>query len=73
MASNREISRLFNLYAELLLLHNKNEALAKQLSGAAFRLRSISEEVAELNKSEQAKQFRADIILLLEELKKANP
>jgi DNA polymerase (family X) len=70
MASNREISRLFNLYAELLLLHNKNEALAKQLSGAAYRLRNISEDVLELKKSEQLKQFRADIILLLEEIKK---
>ena len=70
MASNREISRLFNLYAELLLLHNKNEALAKQLSGAAYRLRNISEDVLELKKSEQLKQFRSDIILLLEEIKK---
>src|SRR5688572_9161728 len=70
MASNREISRLFNLYAELLLLHNKNESLAKQLSGAAYRLRNISEDVLELKKSEQVKQFRADIILLLEEIKK---
>src|SRR5688572_14020667 len=70
MASNREISRLFNLYAELLLLHNKNEALAKQLSGAAYRLRNISEDVLELKKTEQLKQFRADIILLLEEIKK---
>ena len=70
MASNREISRLFNLYAELLLLHNKNEALAKQLSGAAYRLRNISEDVLELKRSEQLKQFRADIILLLEEIKK---
>jgi DNA polymerase (family X) len=70
MASNREISRLFNLYAELLLLHNKNEALARQLSGAAFRLRSMSEDLLTLKKSEQLKQFRADIILLLEELNK---
>lgn len=31
MVSNHEIARLFNLYAELLLLHQKDEKLAATL------------------------------------------
>ena len=69
MASNREISRLFNLYAELLLLHNKNEGLAKLLSGAAYRLRNIDEEILQLKKAELSSQFRPEIINILQELK----
>src|SRR4051794_20462472 len=69
MMSNREISRLFNLYAELLLLHNKNEGLSKVLSGAAYRLRDIDEQVFALSKADLATYFRPDIILILEELK----
>ena len=34
--SNPEISRLFSLYAELLLLHQKDEKLAALLSGASY-------------------------------------
>src|SRR3954467_341104 len=67
MASNREISRLFNLYAELLLLHNKNEDLSKQLSGSAYRLRNM-DEVGGLPKDELAKLFRPRIIRFIEEL-----
>ena len=68
--SNREISRLFNLYAELLLLHQKDERLAALLSGAAYRLRNISEEIVELNKEELSKLFRDEIINVIEEIKK---
>jgi DNA polymerase (family 10) len=67
MASNREISRLFNLYAELLLLHNKNEDLAKQLSASAYRLRNM-DEVGDLSKDELEKLFRPTIISFIEEL-----
>jgi len=70
MASNREISRLFNLYAELLLLHKKNEGLARLLSGAAYRLRNINENVLDLNKQELAKQFRPELISIMEEIKR---
>jgi DNA polymerase (family 10) len=69
MASNREISRLFNLYAELLLLHNKNENLSKLLSGAGYRLRNINENILELNKTELLKQFRPELINIIEEIK----
>jgi DNA polymerase (family 10) len=51
MPSNREISKLFTLYAELLLLHNEDERLAALLSGAAYRLRNITEQVASLTKA----------------------
>jgi len=57
MISNREIRRLFSLYSELLLLHRKDERLAVLLSGAAYRLRNISEPVTSLNKSELLKSF----------------
>ena len=39
MPSNKELSRLFNVFSELLLLHEKDERLAVLLSGAAYRLR----------------------------------
>ena len=61
MPSNREISRLFSLYAELLLLHKKDERLAVLLSGAAYRLRNISEEVISLNKQKLSELFRPEI------------
>jgi len=70
MPSNREISRLFSLYAELLLLHKKDERLAVLLSGAAYRLRNISEEVISLNKQKLSELFRPEINLLFIELQK---
>jgi DNA polymerase (family 10) len=70
MASNREISRLFGLYAELLLLHDKNESLSSLLSGAAYRLRNINEQVLELDKDQLSKLFRPELIRILGQLKK---
>jgi DNA polymerase (family 10) len=70
MVSNREISRLFGLYAELLLLHNKNEGLANLLSGASYRLRRFDEPLLELDKTQLSKLFRPEIIIILNELKK---
>ena len=71
MASNREISKLFSIYAELLLLHNKNEDLANLLSGAAYRLRNINEELLALDNAQLSKLFRPEIIQILKEFKKA--
>jgi len=70
MTSNREISRLFSTYAELLLLHNKNERLADFLSGAAYRLRNLSEEVGTLDKEQLKKLFRPEILPIISELHK---
>jgi len=69
MVSNREIQRLFSLYAELLLLHDQNQRLAGLLSGAAYRLRNINEEVLAMNKKELGDHFRPEIIKVLDELK----
>ena len=71
MISNREISRLFGLYAELLLLHNKNEGLANLLSGASYRIRRIDEPVLEIKKDELSKLFRSELMPVFEELRKA--
>jgi DNA polymerase (family 10) len=51
-----------------LLLHRKDERLAVLLSGAAYRLRNISEPVTSLNKSELLKSFRPEITPLIDEL-----
>ena len=69
MASNHEISRLFGLYAELLLLHRQDEKLASLLSGAAYRIRRMSEEAASLKKNDLLKIFPPQISSLVDKLK----
>ena len=71
MISNREISRLFSLYAELLQLHNKNEGLANLLSGASYRIRRIDEPLGELKKDQLSKLFRPELMPVFDELKKS--
>ena len=71
MISNREISRLFSLYAELLQLHNKNEGLANLLSGASYRIRRIDEPLGELKKDQRSKLFRPELMSVFDELKKS--
>jgi DNA polymerase (family 10) len=71
MLSNREISRLFSLYAELLLLHKKDERLAALLSGASYRLRNITESVTQLSHKDLLKQFREEIVTILNEIKQS--
>src|SRR6476659_3196572 len=61
MISNREISRLFSIYAELLLLHGDNEGLAALLSAAAYRIRKITEDVSGLHKKELSNLFGPEI------------
>jgi DNA polymerase (family 10) len=70
MTTNRNISRLFGLMAELLLLHGKDERLAGLLSGASYRIGKMAEEVAELPKADLTKLFRPEIIRLINELNK---
>ena len=69
MGDNREISRLFNLFAELLLLHGNDERLAGLLSGAAYRIPRLNGEVLEMSKGQLKELFRPAIIGLLEELR----
>ena len=56
MISNREMSRRFALYAELLLPH-RNERLAALLSRASYRLRNLIENVTGLSKEGLLKLF----------------
>ena len=70
MVSNRQIRRLFTLYAELLSLHERNEKLAKVLSGAGYRIGKLPTEVLELNKTDLSTLFRPEIIAILGELKR---
>src|ERR1044071_7640808 len=72
MVSNREISRLFRLYAELLLLHHVDEGLSELLSGAAYRLPKMTDEVITLEKNELSKFFRPQIVNLIDKLKRTN-
>jgi DNA polymerase (family 10) len=72
MTSNRELRRLFSVYAELLLLHGKDEHLSHLLSGAAFRLRRMNEESMELTRDELLKEFRPQVVKIITELKETN-
>ena len=72
MISNREISRAFSLYAELLLLHNQNERLSALLSGASYRIRRMNEDIISLSKPELLKLFKPDIVTILIELRKTS-
>ena len=69
MLSNREISKLFNVYAELLLLHKKDARLAALLSGAAYRLRNITQGIVSMNKKELIALFRPELVTVIDELK----
>src|SRR5215217_3988889 len=71
MVSNGEISRAFSLYAELLLLHEQDERLAALLSGAAYRIRKIDEDVISLNKAELAKYFKPELVSIIIQLQKS--
>lgn len=66
--SNRELQRLFTLYAQLLTLHGQDQKLAGLLSGAAYRLRKMNEEVTSLEKKELAKHFRFEILQVINQL-----
>jgi DNA polymerase (family 10) len=72
MVTNAEIRRLFDLYAELLLLHDKDQRLAGLLSGAAYRIRNRSTGVMDAPAAELAKEFRPPIVRVLKELKRSS-
>ncbi|WP_052273423.1 DNA polymerase/3'-5' exonuclease PolX [Flavihumibacter solisilvae] len=69
MVSNSELSRLFSIFAELLLLHDKNVRLAGLLPGAAYRLKRMNAEVMEVAVKELAAQFRPQVAGIIRELK----
>jgi len=70
MIPNREIRRLFSLYAELLDLHRQDARYAKVLSSAAFYIRRFREDIMSLDKARVSKLFRPRIARLLIELQK---
>lgn len=69
MFANREIRRAFGLYAQLLLLHEKDERLAVLLSGAAYRIGRMDDAIMDLRVKEWKKLFRAPIVSILEKLR----
>jgi DNA polymerase (family 10) len=68
MPANRELSRLLNLYAELLQLHQQNERLAALLTGAAYRIRNVEEPVTQMPEAELTNSFRPEIVSIIKEL-----
>lgn len=72
MLSNKEISRAFSLYAELLLLHQKDERLSELLSGAAYRIRRMEDVVTTMDDDELKNSFRPQIIQIVTEIKKSS-
>jgi DNA polymerase (family 10) len=70
MISNREIRRLFSLYAELLDLHRQDAMFAKALSSAAYYTRRFREDIMFLDKARISQMFRPPIARLLFELQK---
>jgi DNA polymerase (family X) len=68
MASNKEISRLLNLYAELLQLHGKDERLSQILSGSSYRIRQVEEPINKMAPEALRNLFRPEIVAIINEL-----
>lgn len=68
MVTNQDIARQFRLYAELLLLHQKDERLSDHLAGAAYTIQHMDEAVASLPPQERCKRFRPTITPILDTL-----
>jgi DNA polymerase (family X) len=68
MTSNREIARLFHLYAELLQLHSKSDRLSGLLAGASYRVRRLDDEIASMPANEISILFRPEIVKIINEL-----
>jgi DNA polymerase (family 10) len=70
MPSNREISRLFDLYAELLDVHGQEERLSDLLSGAAYRVGRLDQELGQFRESQLTELFCPEVVSVLTEVKK---
>jgi len=68
MLSNKEIRRIFHLYAELLRVHEMEEKLAATLSSAAYYIRRFKQDIITLKRPEIKKLFKPDIANLIVEL-----
>jgi DNA polymerase (family 10) len=69
MVNNKEVRQRFQLFAELLQLHEADEDLSKALAGASYRISQMSEQLIDLDLAELKKQFRSSILKLIIELK----
>ncbi len=69
MISNREIRRQFNIFSELLQLHQQDEKFSHLLSGAAYRIGQMEEEVINLSSTELKKLFHPEVAEKIIELK----
>jgi DNA polymerase (family 10) len=69
MPSNRELSRQFDLYAELLDLHGREERFSDLLSGAAYRVGRLDEEVMLLEASRLNELFRPEVVDVINEVR----
>ena len=69
MATNTEISRLFKIYAELLLLHEKDQKLSDLLTSAAYRLSVSEHEVMDMKKTELEKLYHPLVARIISTLK----
>jgi len=68
MLSNKEIRRIFHLYAELLRVHEMEEKLAATLSSAAYYIRRFKQDIITLKRPEIKKLFKPNIANLIVEL-----
>jgi DNA polymerase (family X) len=72
MVSNREIRQQFQIFSELLQVHETDEKLSQILAGAAYRLGRMPDQVTEMKPAELTRQFRPEVTSLIDELKKTN-
>ncbi len=66
--SNRDISRQFKVFAELLVIHGRDERLADLLSGAAYRIQRMDDPLADATDNDLSSQFRPPVVKLLKEV-----
>lgn len=70
MPSNKELSRLFSLYAELLQLHGQKDRLSGLLNGASYRIRQLEDPITSMPASELNNAFRPEIVSIITQLVK---
>ena len=72
MLTNKEIRRIFSLYAELLRVHSMDQKFADSLSSAAYYSRRIKQNIMSLNSDELKAKFQPPVAELIIELQKTS-
>jgi DNA polymerase (family 10) len=70
MPSNRNISHMFDLYAQLLDLHGQETRLSDLLSGAAYRIGRMEQQVDDLKEKELAELFPPEIVKVITQIRR---